>query len=108
MHSLTLADISRALADGRFSALELTSALLARIRAKDGVLGSFITVTEELALKQAAEADKRRAAGETGALLGAPIGHKDLFCTEGVLTTCASKMLAGFSAPYNGSPPPVA
>ncbi|THG82117.1 Asp-tRNA(Asn)/Glu-tRNA(Gln) amidotransferase subunit GatA, partial [Pseudomonas sp. A-1] len=52
---------------------------------------------------QAAAADARRAAGETGALLGAPIAHKDLFCTKDVLTTCASKILANFKAPYDAT-----
>jgi len=103
MHRLTLAQISQQLSDGDFSSLELTRELLKRIREKDGKLGSFITVTEELALKQAEAADKRRAAGETGALLGVPIGHKDLFCTEGVRTSCGSKMLENFIAPYNST-----
>ncbi|MFW9605959.1 MAG: Asp-tRNA(Asn)/Glu-tRNA(Gln) amidotransferase subunit GatA, partial [Pseudomonas sp.] len=66
-------------------------------------LNSFITVTADEARAQAQAADARRAAGETGALLGAPIAHKDLFCTEGVLTTCASKILHNFKAPYNAT-----
>ncbi|MBM7061553.1 Asp-tRNA(Asn)/Glu-tRNA(Gln) amidotransferase subunit GatA [Pseudomonas sp. UL073] len=103
MHHLTLAEISRALAAKQFSAVELSQALLARIQQLDPQLNSFITVTEDLALAQAKAADARRAAGETGALLGAPIGHKDLFCTEGVLTSCASKILDGFKAPYNAT-----
>ena len=103
MHQLTLAEIARALAAKEFSAVELTRGLLARIRQLDPQLNSFITVTEEPALAQAAAADARRAAGENGALLGAPLAHKDLFCTKGVLTTCASKILANFQAPYDAT-----
>ncbi|WP_415754555.1 Asp-tRNA(Asn)/Glu-tRNA(Gln) amidotransferase subunit GatA [Pseudomonas leptonychotis] len=103
MHQLTLAEIARGLADKQFSSEELTRNLLARIAQLDPQLNSFITVTEELALNQAKAADARRAAGENGALLGAPIGHKDLFCTQDVLTSCASKILSGFKAPYNAT-----
>jgi len=103
MHQLSLTDISRALAAKEFSASELSSHLLARIKALDPQLNSFISVTEELALSQAKAADARRANGETGALLGAPIAHKDLFCTQGVRTSCGSKMLDNFKAPYNAT-----
>ncbi|MBX9753621.1 MAG: Asp-tRNA(Asn)/Glu-tRNA(Gln) amidotransferase subunit GatA [Pseudomonadaceae bacterium] len=103
MHQLSLTDISRALAAKEFSASELSSHLLARIKALDPQLNSFISVTEELALSQAKAADARRANGETGALLGAPIAHKDLFCTLGVRTSCGSKMLDNFIAPYNAT-----
>ncbi|WP_286778209.1 amidase family protein, partial [Pseudomonas sp. UBA2311] len=88
MHQLTLAEIARGLADKSFSSEELTGTLLARIKQLDPQLNSFISVTDELALGQARAADARRAAGETGALLGAPIAHKDLFCTNGVRTSC--------------------
>ena len=103
MHQFTLAEIARGLADKQFSSEELTRSLLARIAQLDPQLNSFITVTEELALSQATAADTRRANGENGALLGAPIGHKDLFCTQDVLTSCASKILTGFKAPYNAT-----
>ncbi|KJU76401.1 glutamyl-tRNA amidotransferase [Ectopseudomonas oleovorans] len=103
MHQLTLAEIARALADKQFSAEELTQSLLARINQLDPQLNSFITVTENLAIAQAKAADARRAAGENSPLLGAPIAHKDLFCTEGVLTSCASKILTGFKAPYDAT-----
>ena len=103
MHQLTLAGIARALAAKQFSAEELSRDLLARIRQLDPQLNSFITLTEEQALEQARAADARRAAGENGALLGAPIAHKDLFCTKGVLTSCASKILTGFTAPYDAT-----
>ncbi|MGP3791126.1 Asp-tRNA(Asn)/Glu-tRNA(Gln) amidotransferase subunit GatA [Pseudomonas sp. B392_1p] len=103
MHQLTLAEIARALAAKQFSAEELSRDLLARIRQLDPQLNSFITVTEDLALEQAKAADSRRAAGETGTLLGAPIAHKDLFCTQGIRTSCGSKMLDNFQAPYNAT-----
>lgn len=103
MHNLTLSGIARALADKTFSSEELTRSLLGRIQQLDPQLNSFITVTEAQALAQAKAADARRAAGETGALLGAPIAHKDLFCTQGVRTSCASKMLDNFIAPYNAT-----
>src|SRR5690554_3015916 len=103
MHQLTLAEIARALAAKQFSAEELSRELLGRIRQLDPQLNSFITVTEEQALEQARAADARRASGENGALLGAPIAHKDLFCTRGVLTSCASKILTGFKAPYDAT-----
>ncbi|KTT38432.1 glutamyl-tRNA amidotransferase [Pseudomonas oryzihabitans] len=103
MHQLTLTEIAAALAAKDFSAEELTLGLLQRIEQLDPQLNTFITVTREQALAQARAADARRAAGETGALLGAPIGHKDLFCTQGVLTTCGSKILTGFEAPYDAT-----
>ncbi|WP_296127387.1 Asp-tRNA(Asn)/Glu-tRNA(Gln) amidotransferase subunit GatA [Pseudomonas sp. Ga0074129] len=103
MHQLTLAEISRGLADKQFSAEELTRNLLARIAQLDPQLNSFITVTADQAIAQAQAADARRAAGESSALLGAPIAHKDLFCTHDVLTTCGSKILTGFKAPYNAT-----
>ncbi|MHA6197120.1 Asp-tRNA(Asn)/Glu-tRNA(Gln) amidotransferase subunit GatA [Pseudomonas wadenswilerensis] len=103
MHQLTLAEIARGLADKSFSSEELTRALLARIHQLDPQLNSFISVTDDLAISQAKAADARRAAGESGALLGAPIAHKDLFCTQGVRTSCASKMLDSFIAPYDAT-----
>lgn len=103
MHQLTLTEIGRALAAKQFSAEELTRTLLTRIGQVDSRLNSFITVTPELALQQARAADARRAAGEQTALLGAPIGHKDLLCTKDVRTSCASKMLQDFQAPYDAT-----
>lgn len=103
MHQLTLAEIARALAAKEFSSEELSSALLARIQTLDPQLNSFITVTADQALEQARAADARRVAGENGALLGAPIAHKDLFCTQGVRTSCGSKMLDNFKAPYDAT-----
>ncbi|MFV3411413.1 Asp-tRNA(Asn)/Glu-tRNA(Gln) amidotransferase subunit GatA [Pseudomonas nitroreducens] len=103
LHQLTLAEVARGLADKQFSAQELTTALLARIQQLDPQLNSFITVTGESALAQAKAADERRAKGEAGALLGAPIAHKDLFCTQGVRTSCGSKILDAFVSPYDAT-----
>jgi len=103
MHQLTLAEIARGLADKKFSSEELTRTLLARIAQLDPQLNSFISVTEQQAIEQAKAADARRAQGESGALLGAPLAHKDLFCTQGVRTSCGSRMLDNFKAPYDAT-----
>ncbi|MBT8766255.1 Asp-tRNA(Asn)/Glu-tRNA(Gln) amidotransferase subunit GatA [Metapseudomonas boanensis] len=103
MHQLTLAEIARSLNAKDFSAEELTRTLLARIQQLDPQLNSFISVTEEQAIAQAKAADARRATGEAGALLGAPIAHKDLFCTLDVRTSCGSKILDNFKAPYDAT-----
>ena len=99
----TLAELAQGLATGEFSSVELTRNYLDRIRAEDGSLNSFITVTEEQALAQAETADQRRAAGDAGPFTGLPIAHKDIFCTEGVRTSCGSRMLDNFISPYNAT-----
>jgi len=98
-----LAQISRALADGKVSSTELTQDYLKRIATENGDLNAYITVCEELALSQAKAADERRSKGEAGAFTGIPIAHKDLFCTQGIRTSCGSRMLDNFIAPYNAS-----
>ncbi len=103
MHQLTLADISKALAAKQFSVRELTTHLLSRIEQLDPQLNSFITVTKESALQQADAADELRSSGINAPLLGVPLAHKDLFCTEGVRTSCASKTLDNFIAPYTAT-----
>lgn len=103
MSRRTVAELSRQLANGEISSMELTRDYLSRIKQHDGVINSFITVTEELALAQAAAADKRIASGDFGPLTGIPLAHKDIFCTQDVRTTCASKMLSNFVSPYNAS-----
>ena len=101
MHHKTLAELAAGLAAKEFSSAELTRHFLDRIRRHDGTLNSFITVCEEQALAQAAAADAARAAGTAGLLTGVPMAQKDIFCTQGVKTTCASKMLDSFISPYN-------
>jgi aspartyl-tRNA(Asn)/glutamyl-tRNA(Gln) amidotransferase subunit A len=102
-HQMTMMQLSQKLHDKSVSSVELTQYFLDRIAKYDGQINSFITQTPELALAQAKAADDRRAAGETGLLLGMPLAHKDIFCTKDVLTTCASKMLGNFKAPYNAT-----
>lgn len=103
MHDKTLTELAAGLRAGDFSSEELTRACLERIAAHDGELNSFITVDEERALEQARAADRRLAAGEAGPLTGIPVAQKDIFCTDGVLTTCASRMLENFVAPYSAT-----
>lgn len=87
---------------GRFSVMEVTEAWLKRIEQFDGELNSFITVLSDDARQQAIAVDQKIRAGELqGALAGIPYALKDLFCTDGVLTSCGSKMLANFVAPYD-------
>jgi aspartyl-tRNA(Asn)/glutamyl-tRNA(Gln) amidotransferase subunit A len=86
------------------SAVELTQASLDRIAAVDGRVKSFLTVTADQAIAKAQQVDAQIAAGETiGLLAGIPIGIKDNLCTKGVVTTCASKILAGFVPPYEST-----
>ncbi|MCG8534169.1 MAG: Asp-tRNA(Asn)/Glu-tRNA(Gln) amidotransferase subunit GatA [Pseudomonadales bacterium] len=103
MHTKTLKALSDMLVSGEISSQELTQHFLDRIQQHDQELNSFITVTEELALEQAKAADASRAAGNATALTGIPIAQKDIFCTQGVRTSCASKMLDNFEAPYNAT-----
>lgn len=103
MHNKTIAEISRDLAAGEYSSVEITENLLSRIKQTDNRYNSFITVSEEQALAQAKAADARRAAGNADAWTGVPMAHKDIFCTNGVLTTCGSKMLSNFVAPYDAT-----
>ena len=98
-----IAALSAALASGETSSVELTREALARIQALDGELNAFITLDEELSLAQARAADARIAAGDGTALTGIPIAHKDIFCTEGLRTSCASRMLDNFKPPYSAT-----
>lgn len=100
----TVAELAAALALGDISSVELTQDYLKRIKRYNPTLNAFITVCEESALQQARAADTARAQGRNiNPLLGIPLAHKDIFCTEGVLTTCGSKMLHNFVSPYNAT-----
>jgi len=103
MHNLTLAELSAGLGAGEFSSVEVTQHFLARIKRLDASYNSFITITEEQALARAAVADQQRAAGSVPALCGVPIAHKDIFCTDGVRTSCGSLMLDNFVPPYSAT-----
>jgi aspartyl-tRNA(Asn)/glutamyl-tRNA(Gln) amidotransferase subunit A len=102
MFEKTVTELSRALARRETSSVELTRALLERInKYKD--LNAFITVDPERSLAQARVADARIARGEGAALTGIPIAQKDIFCADGWLTTCGSKILSNFVAPYDAT-----
>lgn len=103
MHQLTIAELIDGLRNKRFSSRELTQHYLDRIARLDGRYGAFITVTAERALAQADAADARLAKDGAPALCGVPMAHKDIFCTAGVRTSCASKMLDNFVPPYNAT-----
>ena len=103
LHTKTLAELAAGLKSRKFSSMELTRHFLGRIDRFNGELNAFVTVTPELALQQAVAADALLGAGKGGVLTGLPLAHKDIFCTDGVLTTCASKMLANFIAPYDAT-----
>ncbi|HEY2418093.1 MAG TPA: amidase, partial [Steroidobacteraceae bacterium] len=103
LHELTVAELSTALRTRAVSSVELTRALLARIAQHQQGLNAFISVLAEAAIAEAERADARLAAGESGALIGVPIAHKDIFCTSGQKTTCGSRMLANFVSPYDAT-----
>jgi aspartyl-tRNA(Asn)/glutamyl-tRNA(Gln) amidotransferase subunit A len=103
LHTLSIGELGESLSSGRISSVELTRHFLERIERLNPALNALITTTAELALAQASAADLRRAAGERGALLGIPLIHKDIFCTDGVRTSCGSRMLDNFIAPYDAT-----
>jgi aspartyl-tRNA(Asn)/glutamyl-tRNA(Gln) amidotransferase subunit A len=101
MIEASLAELADALAAKKVTSVELTERYLARIDRHQGALNAFVTVDRERSLAQAREADARLARGERTSLLGIPVAHKDIFCARGWLTTCASKILSNFVAPYD-------
>lgn len=101
MHNLTIKQMSEKLHSGDITSVQLTQHYLDRISQYDGDLNAFVTVTPELAISMAEAADRKIAAGEAQLLTGIPIAHKDIFCTDGVKTSCSSKMLDNFIAPYD-------
>jgi aspartyl-tRNA(Asn)/glutamyl-tRNA(Gln) amidotransferase subunit A len=103
-YNLTIHELRDMLRKGETTSLAVTGSVLGRIRAVDGKVKAYITVTEELALRQAEQADKRIKSGDIpSALLGIPIAVKDNMCTEGIKTTCASKILGNFVPPYDAT-----
>ncbi|WP_110685222.1 Asp-tRNA(Asn)/Glu-tRNA(Gln) amidotransferase subunit GatA [Salinicola aestuarinus] len=103
MHHKTLTELAKGLKAGEFSSRELTTHLFERIERFDGDINSFITVTRDQALTAADAADAARAKGDSRPLAGLPLAIKDIFCTQGVRTSCGSKMLDNFEAPYNAT-----
>jgi aspartyl-tRNA(Asn)/glutamyl-tRNA(Gln) amidotransferase subunit A len=100
----TIHELHDMLKKGDTTSQAVTDSVLNRIKAVDGKVKAYITVTEEAARKQAEEADKRIKAGDTSSpLLGIPIAVKDNMCTDGIRTTCASKILGNFTPPYDAT-----
>jgi len=97
----SLTELQTALAGRKVSSVELTRLFLDRIRGLNGVLNAYITLDEETSLGHARKADERRARGEAGPLTGIPVAHKDIFCTRELRTTCGSRMLEGYTSPYD-------
>jgi aspartyl-tRNA(Asn)/glutamyl-tRNA(Gln) amidotransferase subunit A len=102
-HAKTLTELAAALRARELTSVELTRLLLKRIEAAQPKLNAFVSITTEAALAAAAAADRALAAGRAGPLVGLPIIHKDIFCTDGVRTTCGSRMLDNFVAPYDAT-----
>ena len=98
---VTLRELQTQLNDGKVSSVELSQDYLARIN--NSTLNSFISVNSEQALAVAAKQDAIRASGDIAPLNGLPIAHKDIFCIDGWRTTCGSKILENFIAPYTAT-----
>ncbi len=96
-----LTELAAMLAQKKISSAELTRLYLDRIADLNPELNAFVTVSAELSLAEAAAADARIAAGNAAMLTGIPVAHKDIFCADGWRTTCGSKMLENFIAPYD-------
>ena len=102
-HELTIHQAQGFLRQRRISSVELTRAVLARIAEVDAAIKAYLCVTEEAALAAARQADERRERGEDGPLLGIPLAIKDVLCTQGVETTCGSRILSGFVPPFDAT-----
>jgi len=104
LYELTAAQLAAKLQSREVSAREVTESVLGRVDKVESEVKAYVTVTKELALAQADEIDKKRAAGETlSSIAGIPIALKDNLCTDGVETTCSSKILRGFIPPYDAT-----
>ena len=103
IHRMTLSQLKRNLEAKNLSSREITESFLKRISETNKSLNAFITITEEQAVSESVEADEIIANGKAKSLTGLPFAHKDLFCTDGILTTCASKMLSNFVPPYDAT-----
>jgi len=103
MQTKSISQLLKGLGAKEFSSEEITRAYLNRIKQFNPNLNCFISITEDQALAAAKASDERRAAGNISALEGIPVAHKDLFCTAGLQTTCASRMLENFVPPYEST-----
>jgi aspartyl-tRNA(Asn)/glutamyl-tRNA(Gln) amidotransferase subunit A len=104
LYDLTLKEVSDKLSKKEITSVELTNEILNRVNEIEPKVDSFLTITSELALKQAKNIDEKRAKGEKlSPLAGVPMAVKDNICTDGIKTTCASKMLENFVPPYNAT-----
>jgi len=104
LYDLTLKEVSDKLSKKEITSVELTNEIINRINEVEPKVDSFLTMTSELALKNAQEIDDKRAKGEKlSPLAGVPMAIKDNICTDGIKTTCASKMLENFVPPYNAT-----
>ena len=101
LHELTIEEAHRLLKSKEISSVDLTRAVLERIKTVEGNVDAFITVLEKTALEQAKEADHRIASGDGERLTGIPLGIKDLICTRDIPTTCGSKILESFKPPQS-------
>ncbi|SDX73136.1 Asp-tRNA(Asn)/Glu-tRNA(Gln) amidotransferase subunit GatA [Nitrosomonas halophila] len=99
----SLKQLSLLLSEKKISSVELTSEFLARIQTLNSGLNAFITLDEEKSLAQARDADEMIASGRSMPLTGIPLAQKDIFCAQGWLTTCGSKMLSNFVSPYDAT-----
>ena len=100
---MTAAGLHQAMKAGELSPVEVTQKYLSRIEAIDGEVKAYLTVTTEEALSAAREAEKKYAANEAGPLCGIPAAIKDVMCTKGVRTTCASRILENYVPPYDAT-----
>ncbi|OPJ56298.1 Asp-tRNA(Asn)/Glu-tRNA(Gln) amidotransferase subunit GatA [Alkalithermobacter paradoxus] len=104
LHKMTLKEISEKLRNKEITALELTKKTLDKVKALESKVESFLSITEEIAIEKAKEVDEKIEKGEEiSPLAGIPMGIKDNICTEGINTTCASKILQNFVPPYNAT-----
>ena len=103
LHTLSVAELAAGLRSKQFSATELARHFIARSEAHNGLLNGYITLTPERALADAAAADARLASGQAAPLTGIPLAQKDIFCTDGIRTTCGSRMLKNFVSPYDAT-----